>query len=260
MSGFEVVGLVLGAMGLVPIFKESYGMVKQYRDKRKLKLLSSNINISSPTTALKKTLGDGSTALTTRYDTLYSLYGAKFATGDSISREELSTIIIILQRELILALHIALTGGTIQNPNHLNTVAAKCREDAIVVLGQLAQRLAILAPILSNPGAHPRIQELDSETKLDSEIAKEFVTKPAPSVSYSGSQYHTGEGRRKIRKLKPGPVHELRTYDSSKPNHSRETSYSLQFRENIRRHFSFSMLKNDSGQTKLRKRSHLSEK
>ncbi|KAK6536629.1 hypothetical protein TWF281_000856 [Arthrobotrys megalospora] len=146
MSGFEIVGLVLGVVGLVPIFKEGYVMVKQYRHKRKLKFLASN----SSTSTLKHTLGDSSTALTTRYDSLYSSYGAKFATGDSTSREELSKIIIILQGEIIVALRMALTGGTLQNPDHLNSVAAKSREDAIAVLGQLAQRIAIASPILPN--------------------------------------------------------------------------------------------------------------
>ena len=33
MSGFEVAGLVLGAMGLVPIFKEAYNLVQSHRQR-----------------------------------------------------------------------------------------------------------------------------------------------------------------------------------------------------------------------------------
>ncbi|KAK6503157.1 hypothetical protein TWF481_008190 [Arthrobotrys musiformis] len=167
MSGLEIAALVIGAItGLVPVFKEGYVLVKEYRQQKKSKLL---LTQDGSTEALGQTLGDSSTALQSRYDTLYSSHGKRFAAGDSISREELSRIIIVLQGELIVSLRAALTGGTLRDPDYLNSVAAKSRFDAIEVLGQLAQRLSTAAPILSNPAPPrlpgPRIQELNDNGK-----------------------------------------------------------------------------------------------
>ncbi|KAF3095841.1 hypothetical protein TWF569_009881 [Orbilia oligospora] len=169
MSGFEIVGLVLGAIGLVPMFKEGYVMVKEYRQRQKVKLLAAD----GSTSTLKDTLEDSSTSVANRYDKFYSSYGTKFSNGDSISHAQLSKIVITLQAEIISALRSALAGGTLeQNASHLNLVAGQGRQEAMAILGQLAQRISTtIAPMLSTAKMtpkylpSPRVQEIEEDTR-----------------------------------------------------------------------------------------------
>ncbi|KAK6351239.1 hypothetical protein TWF718_004409 [Orbilia javanica] len=147
MSGFEIAGLILGIAGLVPLLKEGYDMVKEYRQRKKSRLLESD----SSTSELKDTLEDSSTALASRYKTLQSAYGKKFSNGDSIAHAQLSKIVIILQAEIITTLRAALMSGNLENPYHLTNVASQGRQDAIQALTQFAQRISTtIAPMLSN--------------------------------------------------------------------------------------------------------------
>ncbi|EGX43350.1 hypothetical protein AOL_s00215g86 [Orbilia oligospora ATCC 24927] len=169
MSGFEIVGLVLGVIGLVPMFKEGYVMVKEYRQRQKYKILVTG----GSTSTLKDTLEDSSTSVANRYDKFYSSYGTKFSNGDAISHAQLSKIVITLQAEIISALRSALAGGTLeQNASHLNLVAGQGRQEAMAILGQLAQRISTtIAPMLSTAKQTPkylpssRIQEIEEDTR-----------------------------------------------------------------------------------------------
>ncbi|KAK6521036.1 hypothetical protein TWF506_001269 [Arthrobotrys conoides] len=166
MSGFEIVGLILGAVGLVPLFKEGYVMAKEYRQRKKTQLLT----LSGSTSSLEDTLEDGSTTIANRYDSLHSKYGSKFSNGDATSHAQLSKIIILLQGEIIATLRAALAEGTLENASHLRSIASQSRQEAISVLGQLAQRISTtIAPMLSDLVTNkkpkylpnPRVQELD---------------------------------------------------------------------------------------------------
>ncbi|KAF3190230.1 hypothetical protein TWF788_009033 [Orbilia oligospora] len=167
MSGFEIVGLVLGVIGLVPMFKEGYVMVKEYRQRQKVKLLT-----GGSASTLEDTLEGSSTSVANRYDKFYSSYGTKFSNGDAISHAQLSKIVITLQAEIISALRSALAGGTLeQNAPHLNLVASQGRQEAMAILGQLAQRISTtIAPMLSTAKNTPkylpssRIQEIEEDT------------------------------------------------------------------------------------------------
>ncbi|KAF3227627.1 hypothetical protein TWF106_009141 [Orbilia oligospora] len=175
MSGFEIVGLVLGVIGLVPMFKEGYVMVKEYRQRQKVKLLT-----GGSASTLEDTLEGSSTSVANRYDKFYSSYGTKFSNGDAISHAQLSKIVITLQAEIISALRSALAGGTLeQNAPHLNLVASQGRQEAMAILGQLAQRISTtIAPMLSTAKNTPkylpssRIQEIEEDTGIKNRLIR----------------------------------------------------------------------------------------
>lgn len=79
MSGFEVAGLVLGIMGLVPIFKEGHRLVQSYRQSRRISLPGF---MTPRITALEKETWNGGTAIETRYQGFVNAYGDAFASGD----------------------------------------------------------------------------------------------------------------------------------------------------------------------------------
>ena len=79
MSGVEIAGLVLGAAGLVPVFKEGFKLVQSYRQRRRVRLLGFT---TSSSTALEKETRNGETIIANRYEEFYGAYGDAFARGD----------------------------------------------------------------------------------------------------------------------------------------------------------------------------------
>jgi len=79
MSGLEVAGLVIGAIGLVTIFKEAYTLVKAHRKRRRIRLFGFGV---PDTTKLADEIYNGESALVTRYHGFHAAYGDAFARGD----------------------------------------------------------------------------------------------------------------------------------------------------------------------------------
>lgn len=82
MSGIEIAGLVLGAvglMGLVPIFKEGYLLAKSHRQQRHARLLAI---MDQNTATLENETQNGETMVESRYKGYYTAYGKAFARGD----------------------------------------------------------------------------------------------------------------------------------------------------------------------------------
>jgi hypothetical protein len=75
MSGLEIAGLVLGVMGLVPVFKEACSMVKKWRRRKFLKA-------GSDSAGLANHLDESAVAIKDRYNEFYRLHGDAFARGD----------------------------------------------------------------------------------------------------------------------------------------------------------------------------------
>lgn len=72
LTGIEVAGLVLGVMGLVPMFKEAYKLVQARQQGSR----------GSDTARLAEEVRNGETCLATRYQEFYRVYGEAFAKGD----------------------------------------------------------------------------------------------------------------------------------------------------------------------------------
>jgi hypothetical protein len=69
LTGVEVAGLVFGAMGLVPIFKEAYKLVQARRQ-------GSGI---SDTTRVADEIRNSESSVTNRYQEFHGVYGDAFA-------------------------------------------------------------------------------------------------------------------------------------------------------------------------------------
>ncbi|KAF2007747.1 hypothetical protein P154DRAFT_568579 [Amniculicola lignicola CBS 123094] len=144
MSGFEVAGLVLASMGIVPVFKKGYDMIQQYRKRRRSRGLGSK---DSNTSKLEVETYTGQTTVANKYNDYYKAYGRAFAVGDDRARNELKDIIIQLQHGLIIALQTTLNNNTLTNPAQLVTLTISGRLDTFAALSELAQRVAVAAPI-----------------------------------------------------------------------------------------------------------------
>lgn len=79
MFGFEIVGLILGAIGLVPIFKEGHKLVQSYRKRRRFRSLGF---ITRGITTLESETLNGETTIANRYQGFFAVYGDAFAQGD----------------------------------------------------------------------------------------------------------------------------------------------------------------------------------
>lgn len=74
-------GLVLGAVGLVTVFKEAYKLVKKHRQKRRIGLLGLGISDTAP---LEHEIHSGESSLVSRYKGFHAAYGDAFARGDGM--------------------------------------------------------------------------------------------------------------------------------------------------------------------------------
>ncbi|KAF3936952.1 hypothetical protein ABW19_dt0207896 [Dactylella cylindrospora] len=187
MSGFEVAGLILGAVGLVAVFKEGHATVKKYRERRRQRRQSSNAS------GLEMTLHNGGTSVKDRYDNFHQAYGSLFAKGDSVARDGLKDLVILMQRDIIMILQHSITNknSPLDIPR-LTSVASTSADGALALMSELAQRLAIASPPKRFPSLEygvPRVVEVgsDDESECSSESSSE-------SDSESGSEADFDEG------------------------------------------------------------------
>ncbi|EPE28998.1 hypothetical protein GLAREA_00156 [Glarea lozoyensis ATCC 20868] len=116
LTGVEVAGLVFGAIGLIPIFKEAYKLARVRRQG----------SGTSDTTTVANEIRNSESSVT------------------RIACDRLKDLIIQLQHGLLIELQ---RGGRIYNPASLVTIIVTGRSDAFTALSVLAQRLATAMPI-----------------------------------------------------------------------------------------------------------------
>jgi hypothetical protein len=87
MSGLEILGLVFGGIGIIPVLKQGYKLVHKYQKRKRLALKDKDV------ISLTNEIQESASRIEAQYNTFHSLHGDGFAQGDGKARRQISTFV-----------------------------------------------------------------------------------------------------------------------------------------------------------------------